>query len=151
MRKNNIKSYFIAGSFFMATFLLVGCGTQDEEENKFTYEDAGSVNEDVVTEDEKKQEKNVDAAEKKEGMGERPDGAHGGGMSEEALAACEDKSEDDACTITMTNPEGEESEVSGTCKVSREDDVTFACMPEDMPEGGPGGPGRPGEEIAPQE
>ena len=149
MKKNNAKFYLVAGSFFMATFVLVGCGGQDDEKNEFTYESTDSAKVEEVTNDNKtsegveKSDGEKTVTEKDGEVGERPAG-RGGEMPEEIAAACGGKGEGDVCSFTLTTPEGEENEISGECAISPRDESVLMCMSENMPI--KGGGGRPGVE-----
>jgi hypothetical protein len=111
-------------------FVFAGCGAND---NADMQADLSHELPPLGDDQESNEALEEEAGERKGGRVQRE-------MPEEAVMACEEQAEGDACTFTLTDPESEEQEMTGTCTTPPVDDGQLVCMSDDMP--GPGGGGR---------
>jgi len=131
MSKRKIQLGMVSLLMISSIFVLSGCGdkNQNQDQNKDQQQ--------TKTQDQTKaQDGSGDGENRGSGNGERM------GAPAEMTEACADKSEGDACSVTMAamNDDEEEETIEGTCKKMGNSD-TLSCTPSNMPQGGPGNGG----------
>lgn len=129
MLKNNIKLSVMCLVAVSLAFILSGCGNKDESQKQDQNQTQTS-----------QQNQSRETETQKEGNESSKNSPQNGNPAGQRIEACNGKSEGDSCEVSLRRKNSEESEskMAGVCKKMREEKEGLSCVPENMPQGGPG-------------